>query len=308
MSSSSKFRVLVSIASFAFVFLVTVGSGIGPAQAAPAKCFGKKINKVVKGSNKKVKLGFGDVAWIAGNKVTVIGKPYSRICADAGSQTVRAGKGKSLTSTGAGNDKIYIAKSNNSIADGGLGDDLIVGSKGNDVIYGSPTKNPRNLSDRDTLRGNGGNDRIYDYSGEGNLLFGSSGSDSIYSLGDSVSTLYGGDGSDFLYSNGGETASGRPERLFGERGNDRLNGDRSPSVGPVLLDGGSGDDWLNGGSYADTAIVAFGDRQDRHGRGRRFDRGRLSRQSHDGWWQRQRYGLLGTAYPVRQPAFFRRRG
>ncbi len=62
--------------------------------AAPSRCFGEKINTVVKGNNRTVKLGFRDVAWIAGNNVTVIGKPYSAICAGAGSQTVRAGKGR----------------------------------------------------------------------------------------------------------------------------------------------------------------------------------------------------------------------
>ena len=72
----------------------------------------------------------------------------------------------------AGNDRIYIGKSSNSIAEGGLGDDTIIGSKGHDYIYGSPKKNPNNLSDTDTIRGNGGNDRIYDYAGEGNLLYG----------------------------------------------------------------------------------------------------------------------------------------
>ena len=228
------------------------------AEAAPSKCFGKKVNKVVKGNNKKVKLGFKDVAWIAGDKVTVIGKPYSTICADAGTQIVKAGKGRSRTSTGAGNDRIYIAKSSNSIAEAGLGNDLIVGSKGHDYIYASPKKNPKKVSDKDTVRGAGGNDRIYDYSGEGNQLFGLAGTDRIYSLGDSVSTVHGGNGSDFIYSNGGETASGSPEKLFGERGNDRINGDQTPGNGPVLLDGGSGDDWLNGGAFADTAIVHSG--------------------------------------------------
>ena len=258
----SRISRIASPAFAALVAAVAVGFLVAglpePAQAAPSKCFGKKINKVVKGNNKKVKLGFKDVAWIAGNKVTVIGKPFSTICADAGIQIVRAGKGLSKTSTGAGNDRIYIGKSSNSIAEGGLGNDLIVGSKGHDKIYASPKKNPKGVSDTDTVRGKGGNDRIYDYSGEGNQLYGLAGTDQIHSLGDAVSTVHGGDGSDFIYSTGGETDSGRVEKLFGERGNDRLNGDRTPGNGPVLLDGGAGDDWLNGGRFADTAIVHSG--------------------------------------------------
>ncbi len=244
-------------ALLAVLAMVAVGWA-NSAEAAPSKCFGKKINKVIKGNNKTVKLGFKDVAWVAGNKVTVIGKPYSTICADAGIQIVRAGKGKSKTSTGAGNDRIFIGKSSKSIADGGLGDDTIIGSKGHDYIYASPKKNPKGVSDTDTVRGNGGNDYIYDYSGEGNQLYGLAGSDQIHSLGDSVSTVHGGDGSDFIYSTGGETDSGSVEKLFGERGNDTINGDRTPGNGPVLLDGGAGDDWLNGGRFDDTAIVHSG--------------------------------------------------
>ncbi len=253
-----KSRISLAALSIPVVLTAAMFIGAGAAQAVPSKCFGKKINRVVKGDSKKVKLSFKDVAWIAGNKVTVIGKPYSTICADEGIQIVKAGKGRSKTSTGAGNDRIEIAKSSYSIVRAGLGDDLILGSKGHDFIYASPKDNPAGASDRDTVRGKGGNDRIYDYSGEGNMLLGLAGTDRIYSLGDSVSNVHGGNGSDFIYSNGGQTASGNPEKLFGERGNDRLNGDRTPANGPLLLDGGAGDDWLNGGKFDDTAIVHSG--------------------------------------------------
>lgn len=226
--------------------------------AAPTRCFGEKINTYVKGNNRTVKLGFRDVAWIAGNNVTVIGKPYSVICAGAGSQTVRAGKGRNRTDTGAGNDRIYIGKSSSSIAYGGLGNDLIVGSKGPDFIYASPKRVPRGAADRDTVRGMGGNDRIYDYGGVGNLLYGFGGVDRIYSVGSAISSTFGGNGSDFLYSDGGRTASGREEKLFGERGNDRLNANLPGSDGPAFLDGGSGDDWLKGTSFADTVLLNAG--------------------------------------------------
>ena len=59
-----------SVCALLAVFAVPAAGWAGSAEAAPSKCFGKKINKVVKGNNKKVKLGFKDVAWIAGDKVT----------------------------------------------------------------------------------------------------------------------------------------------------------------------------------------------------------------------------------------------
>ena len=167
----SRIRVTLGAACLA-AFGLTMFLGEA-ADARPSKCFGKKINTVVKGNNKKAKLGFKDVAWIAGN------------------------------------DRIFIGKSSLSIARGGLGNDLIVGSKGHDFIYGSPRKVPKGAKDKDTIRGQGGNDRIYDYGGTGNLLYGVTGVDRIYSLGRAISSSFGGNGSDFLYSDGGRARSGR---------------------------------------------------------------------------------------------------
>ena len=47
-------------------------------------------------------------------------------------------------------------------------------------------------------------------------------------------------------------------RLFGERGNDRLKADRSPTNGPAFLDGGSGDDWVYGTDRGDTVVFHSG--------------------------------------------------
>lgn len=245
-----------ALAAIAALLPVLAPSG---ADARPKTCFGKKINRVVKASGTTVRLKFKDVAWVSGKNVTVIGKPYSRICAGAGRQVIRAGKGKSFTDAGPGNDRIILHPSSNlNRAYGGLGDDVIIGSNGHDFLYGGPKRNPRGLSDRDVINGRGGNDRIYDYSGSVNLLIGGNGSDRIYSLGDSVSILRGGNGSDFLYSNGGQTESGQMEMLFGERGNDRLRADRTPNNGPAYFDGGSGDDWVFGTSQDDTIIYQSG--------------------------------------------------
>lgn len=229
------------------------------AEARPGKCFGKKINRVVNGDGKTVHLKYRDVAWIAGDRVTVIAKPYSRICADQGRQYVRPGKGRTWTSTGSGDDRIHLhPKSNKNKVQAGLGNDLIVGSRGHDFLYGSPKGTPQGARDRDVIKGGGGNDRIYDYGGTGNRLYGLNGSDRIHSLGNAVSELHGGNGTDFLFSNGGITEAGTREKLFGEQGNDRLKADRPGKKGPAYLDGGEGDDWVFGTPKNDTIITHSG--------------------------------------------------
>ena len=250
-------RALASILAglLAATLLVTLP---GEAGAAPAKCFGKKVNRIV-GSGKKVKLKYKDVTWVKARNVTVIAKPNSRICAGAGRQVIFAGKGTSFTDAGPGDDKIVLHdKSAGSKAYGGLGNDEIIGSRGHDQLYGSPKKVPAGAADNDRIDGLGGNDRIFDYGGDANRLYGREGSDSLYSLGTAISELHGGNGSDFLYSNGGRTSTGVIEKLFGEQGNDRLRADQPGNYGPAYLDGGEGDDWVYGTSQDDTIIYNSG--------------------------------------------------
>ena len=85
-----------------------LATGAPPADAAGKRCFGKKVNRVINANNQTVRAGFRDVIWVSGNNVTVIGKPYSRICAGAGRQIIRAGKGLSHSDGGSGNDKIVL--------------------------------------------------------------------------------------------------------------------------------------------------------------------------------------------------------
>lgn len=253
--SRSTAATLTTLAAFLAMFVWFAQ----PAAAAPKKCFGKKVNRVISGDNKKVKLKFKDVTWIKGDKVTVIAKPYSRICSDEGRQYVHPGKGRTFTSTGADDDRIYLHNSSNlNQVQAGLGNDLVVGSKGHDFLYGSPKSNLSGAPDTDLIYGVGGNDRIFDYSGEGNRLNGQNGSDRIFSLGDAVGEIHGGSGTDFLYSNGGKTESGVFEKVFGEQGNDRLRGDQPNSNGPAYLDGGEGDDWIYGTPGNDTIIFHAG--------------------------------------------------
>jgi len=264
--SNSHFR---SAAFSALAAMTLLAAGwVGPASAAPSKCFGKKVNRVVKGNGVKVKLAFKEVVWIAGSNVTVIGKPYSTICAGKGRQVVLAGKGRSRTDTGSGDDKIVLHRSSNlNIARGGTGNDLIIGSKGHDFLYGGPNGIRRGVRDRDVVRGGGGNDRIFDYGGSANRLYGEDGSDRIFSLGTSVTEIHGGNGTDFLYSNGGITAKGVMDKIFGERGNDRLYADRKPNNGPAFLDGGSGDDWIRGTPKDDIILLPAGIKKVRAGGG-----------------------------------------
>lgn len=257
--TSPSIRLPAALLAGLLLFALSPGFAAN-ADARPKKCFGKKINKVVSGGKKKVKLGFKDVAWVSARNVTVIGKPHSRICAGAGRQIIYTGKGTSMTDAGPGDDKIVMAeKSVKSKVYGGLGNDEIIGSRGHDLLYGGPKskKVPAGAADDDVIDGLGGNDKIYDYAGQ-NRLYGREGSDSVYSLGSAVSELHGGNGSDFLYSNGGKTADGVIEKLFGEQGNDRLRADQPGNYGPAYLDGGEGDDWVYGTPQGDTIIYNSG--------------------------------------------------
>lgn len=308
-------RLIATIAGLALLVVMLGVGNVDQANARPSQCFGKEINRVVSSNGGTVRLKFRDVTWVSGKGVTVIGKPFSRICAGEGSQTIYAGKGINFTDAGPGNDRIYAAQgdatvnggegddfirtekgnklrisggsgddnirtgrgnsvkvdggpgddrialhSNTSrgVVQGGLGNDYIRGSKSHDRIYAGPSRNPGGQSDRDTVLGLGGNDRIYDYSGTGNQLYGLTGSDRIYSLGNAVSEIHGGNGTDFLFSNGGVTSGGVKEKLFGEQGNDRLRADQPNNNGPAYLDGGEGDDWVYGTPVNDTIIAHSG--------------------------------------------------
>ena len=269
------FRTVFLVSGLAALFLAA--SPTGEATAAPGKCFGKKVNRVISGKGKTVRLAYKDVPFVSGNNIKVIGKPNSTICAGDGRQIIYAGKGNSKTDSGPGDDSIFTGKgtplvdggtgddrivlndkSVNAKVNGGLGNDEIIGSRGHDKLYGSPTKASGGPGDRDRIDGRGGNDKIYDYGGFGNKLIGLTGSDKIYSLGNAVSHMHGGNGSDFLYSNGGKAQDGSLERLFGEQGNDRLYANQPGNKGPAYLDGGEGDDWMYGTESDDIIIYNSG--------------------------------------------------
>lgn len=166
--------------------------------------------------------------------------------------------------TGAGDDRITIrepAKTDNRLLKAGLGNDYVnIVAKGHTTTYLSETSNPGNLPDTDTFSGGPSNDTVYDYFGGSadspNLLQGNRGFDKLNSLGIARSDIYGGDGTDWLYA-ASDGVSG--DRIFGERGNDKLFADRGDaSAKGAFLDGGEGDDWIYGTSGDDTIIALSG--------------------------------------------------
>ena len=185
----------------ALALVSLVGASVERAEGSPKRCFGKKVNRVVKADGVRVRVGFRDVVWVSGERTTVIGKPYSTICAGDGTQTIRAGKGRSQTDAGPGDDRIVLHPSSNlNKVRGGTGNDSITGSNGHDIVLAGPAVKE---GDTDTVDGGGGNDRLRDLGGVGNLLFGQNGSDRMTSAGVAISEVHGGNGTDFPYSNGG---------------------------------------------------------------------------------------------------------
>ena len=166
--------------------------------------------------------------------------------------------------TGTGDDRITIrepAKTNHRLLKAGLGnDDVNIIAKGPTTTYLSETSNPKGLSDSDTFSGGPSNDTVYDYFGgtaeNPNLLLGNRGFDKLNSLGTARSDIYGGDGTDWLYA-ASDGVSG--DRIFGERGNDKLFADRGDgSAKGAFLDAGEGDDWIYGTAGNDTIIALSG--------------------------------------------------
>ena len=121
---------------------------------------------------------------------------------------------------------------------------LLVGNGGFDTIWGG--------AENDTIDGGAGADSLYGGSGDDMLigaagfdqLHGEAGNDTLVS-GTTADRLFGGDDDDVLYGGGnfGITVDG----LWGEDGNDTLYGEG----GFDLLDGGEGNDYLDGGHQAD---------------------------------------------------------
>jgi hypothetical protein len=204
--------------------------------------------------------------------VTVIGKPFSRICAGSGSQTIRAGKGISFTSGGAGNDRIHASKGDATVRGGG-GNDVITTEMGNKLrIFGDAGNDRIRTGKGNSVKVDGGpgDDRIQlntktskgvVQGGLGNdYIVGSKSHDRIYAgpkrnphgLGDR-DTVRGMGGNDRIFD-----YSGTGNRLLGLSGSDQIH-----SYGNAVseIHGGPGTDFLysNGGSDRGVKEKLFGE-------------------------------------------------
>jgi len=249
--------------AMALIAAATLALSAAPGDAGaarPGKCFGKKINRVVTGDGKTVRLRYKDVAWIAGKRVTVIGKPFSRICAGEGSQTIRTGKGITFTDAGSGNDRVYAQKGDATVY-GGPGNDVIKTAKGNKLrVYGGSGDDRITTGRGNSVKVDGGpgHDRIrlhtntsrgIVHAGLGNdVIHGSKSHDLIHA--GPVSNPAGAADRDLVYGRGGNDRifdySGTGNRLYGLAGSDRIH-----SLGDAVseIHGGNGSDFLysNGG-------------------------------------------------------------
>lgn len=257
------FRAAALTASFGLLGLFLAAGFPGTADARPSQCFGKKVNRVVTGQDRTVRLKFKDVTWVVGERITVIGKPFSRICAGEGSQTIRAGKGISFTSSGPGNDRIYAAKGDATVY-GGPGNDQIETEKGNKLrVYGD--------SGNDRIRtGRGNSVRVDGGSGHDRITLHSNTTRGVVYAGLGNDTVKGSKSHDRIYASPTRNPGGVADRdmIFGKGGNDRIfdysgignrlygltGSDQIHSLGTAVseIHGGNGTDFLfsNGGVTA----------------------------------------------------------
>lgn len=153
--------------------------------------------------------------------------PPLEITGTAGNDTIT---GMSMGDTligGDGDDEIHGMGGDDWI-DGERGNDTIIGGYGNDTVYGGPGDDRIWLSDLDF----GDIDDTY------NLAFGEAGNDIIRG-GFRSDDIRGGSGDDWLMAID-LAADEAPDRLYGEVGNDTLEGSNLD-----YLDGGDGDDTIH---------------------------------------------------------------
>jgi Ca2+-binding RTX toxin-like protein len=152
-----------------------------------------------------------------------------------GNDTIDGGLGNDSLVGGDGNDGIFVG---NIFGGGGGGSDTALGGSGDDFFLNSGSNN--------FVSGGIGNDTIFDFVGGNNTLIGGDGTDLVrfdtgVTTGVTVNLAIG---SAFRDINGGEseTLIGI-ENVTGDNGNDSILGDSLANV----LDGGNGNDTLDGG-------------------------------------------------------------
>ena len=178
-----------------------------------------------------------------------------RIDGGSGDDVIWGGPGDDTIDAGAGNDTVYgeyLASGNyytgNDVINGGSGKDRLYGGRGdhringdggNDYIVGG--------RDDDVINGGSGHDILYGDRTNRNSFY--AGDDVIHGN-DGMDQLFGGRGDDRLFGD-----SGLYDRLFGDDGNDYLNG----GAGTDYMYGGNDDDTLIGGTGRDFLYGMGGD-------------------------------------------------
>lgn len=143
-----------------------------------------------------------------------------RLMGTPNDDVIIAGSGDDNIETGAGNDRICAGGGRDNV-DAGTGHDRVFGGLSNDVLRG-------NLG-RDFLNGDDQDDILYGDDGNDRLVLGR--------VGRSDEFAHGGLGNDVIVSDSDSFAF-----LYGDEGSDRLS-----STGFDFLDGGPGDDRIEGG-------------------------------------------------------------
>ncbi|MFN6131869.1 MAG: cadherin-like domain-containing protein, partial [Synechococcaceae cyanobacterium] len=161
-----------------------------------------------------------------------------------GNDSIEGGDGGDVINAGTGADTVLAGSGNDSVL-GGTENDSLLGDAGNDTIYGN--------AGNDSGDGGDGADYLQDSEGI-NTATGGAGNDTIYGAG----LIDGGDDNDNLYYLAYSWTGQPAPTVLGGAGNDfiaeldnRLNG--------TLLDGGAGNDTINGSSYNDNIVGGDGD-------------------------------------------------
>jgi len=180
---------------------------------------------------------------------------------------------------GEGNDSLFVFSGGNSIH-GDAGDDrielqnstseltdYIYGDAGNDIIIGANVAAYIDGgADNDNITGSSKNDQLFGGDGD-DSLYGGAGNDNLNG-GIGTNRLYGGDGHDILDGIAStlisQSSSNFAAYLYGEQGNDTLNGSDQRDfldggIDNDSLNGGAGDDVLLGGDGDDTLVGGSGD-------------------------------------------------
>ncbi len=180
------------------------------------------------------------------------GDDVDTITGDAGNDVIRGDNGNDIIQGNAGDDVIYGGAGDDNI-EGNAGLDRIYGGDGNDTIYGYALVTAGDDNTADTIFGENGND----------IIHGNGGDDSLDG-GAGVDMIYGEDGNDLVMA-----GTGVGDQLFGGNNDDHLIGsdegaDTDPNFNDAtyfgdVIDGGAGNDWIEGLGGADNLQGGEGD-------------------------------------------------